>query len=98
MGPQVEQRVSVGLEEAEEQALQQPEVSVAQRIAVAQRISTLLAALAAALGEEGCTETPLRELEKQIQHLNNVLKVSYDDLVVSLSFFFFLFSTFELTD
>ena len=94
----MEQRVSVGLEEAEEQALQQPEVSVAQRIAVAQRISTLLAALAAALGEEGCTETPLRELEKQIQHLNNVLKVSYDDLVVSLSFFFFLFSTFELTD
>ncbi|XP_031423809.1 RIPOR family member 3 isoform X2 [Clupea harengus] len=74
VGPQVEQRVSVGLEEAEEQALQQPEVSVAQRIAVAQRISTLLAALAAALGEEGCTETPLRELEKQIQHLNNVLK------------------------
>lgn len=63
-----------------------PEPSPAQRRAAAQRISTLLGALEAALEEEkGCTETQLADLEKQVQHFNTVLKVSADDTVVCLT-------------
>ncbi|XP_076125056.1 RIPOR family member 3 isoform X1 [Alosa pseudoharengus] len=79
VGSQVEQQVSAGLKEPEEdpeeeQAPTQPEVSPAQRIAVAQRVGTLLTALSAALEEEGCTETQLRDLGKQSRHFHNILK------------------------
>ncbi|XP_028855049.1 RIPOR family member 3 isoform X2 [Denticeps clupeoides] len=61
-----------------EHASPQAKVGGVQRRAVALRISTLLAALDSALEEQGCTETQLRGLEKQVQHFSQTLKNEHD--------------------
>lgn len=62
--------------EEHERDPKRPEASPAQRRAVAQRVSTLLAALSAALEEEGCAEAQLKDLERHCQRFHSLLKVS----------------------
>ncbi|XP_063070866.1 RIPOR family member 3 [Engraulis encrasicolus] len=80
MTPEEPHTVPVPESDPNAQDLKAAEPSPAQRRAVAQRISTLLAALETALGEEKekggrtHTESQLTVLGKQVQHLNTVLK------------------------